>query len=213
MKNLNCVLRCLFILTLSLSCAPFPRPTGPLPCDEVIWEARSNVGQRFKDIFHDDFCGVIEDVRGSPALSALRFAEGSVAIAYLDADLPDSTDLMIFFAFNSTQEYNTLQTSFQERASDMVVSHMFPLARVITEHPAFFEHDEITHIAIAFAWGARDFAGGEYGKRDLEFIQIRTPRDVLRQFAAFDVSIGELMKQSVFLSNVGRIDLESSDTL
>ena len=180
--------------------------------DQIIMPAQTDYGREVNERLLKDFEAIIREVQMADLSYTLRFAEGVIR-GVARKEEPG----IFYLQFHLLHDviYNSLQTTYQQRAASTYARHLFALSRIISGHPRLFEEDKIIGFNIFLEWQAGDLSkqgtlGFVAAKEDMfAFI----PKEVLRDFAATKISIQELGRRTIFISSLGKTELDFSDTL
>lgn len=202
----------IFPTVLSLLLAGcLPNTTAVRPAaDEIIWTPQTEYGRVLKTALEGDFRQLILEVRSSPQLAdQVDFVRDGIMITLDTAGVDTLAYVAIHLRHQTT--YNTLRTSYLNRAAGSYLAVLFPLARILATHSAFFMLRDIDGFSVTLSWRATDFLDDRHRLRcETEGMSATIPKDVLRDFAAWKLSIQELARRSSFKSPLGCVELDFS---
>ncbi|MEA3475563.1 MAG: hypothetical protein U9R23_03855 [Candidatus Cloacimonadota bacterium] len=179
--------------------------------NQIIWTPQTEFGRGIQQKFLNDFREIIKEVQTSTSSSSVRFTKDGIAVIYRQEE-PGVYYILFYLFYNVV--YNTLQTNYQKRAASTYARNLFALSKIISAHPNLFEEDKIIGFNIVFAWKATNFLEDRYKLfAAQEGINAFIPKEVLRDFAKMKISIQELSRKTIFISSIGRTELDFSDTI
>jgi hypothetical protein len=132
-------------LAISCSFQP-PPPPRPPAAETIVWTPSSEAGKRLKSDLFPDFERFIKDVRSSPNLPRLIFAEPGISIVrFMESGKKQGVELR-FLVVPATG------TDYSGRARHVASTCGPELVDLIRRYPAILASEEIDCFVIVFEW-------------------------------------------------------------
>ena len=179
--------------------------------NQIVWTPQTEFGRDIQQKLLNDFHEIIREVQTSTSSSSVKFTKDGIAVVCRQEE-PGSYYIQFHLFYNVV--YNTLQSNYQKRAASTYARNLFALSKIISAHPNLFEDDKIIGFNIVFEWKATNFLEDRCKLfAAQEGINALIPKEVLSDFANMKISIQELSRKTIFISSLGRTELDLSDTI